>query len=544
MRFPVGGIGAAPMKFWKKNKVDYTYSESDTGKAGQAGVDKSGRRYDTRVATDKPSLRRRLGVTILFRYIFFELFPSFIVSELFFTFVYLIKGIQEAVEKIVNKGLPAAEVLPVIGNLILKALPLTTPMAILMAAIIVAGRYSADSEFTAMRAAGVSYAKIFRPFFLFGVLLFGLVFYLANYISPLSFRKIDAFELFVKTYNPIAVITPGEFVGSENESAGGSRKIYVGHRDKETAKLRNIHIREIRTRGPKTYLSQLIVARRGREIAKIDQFGKYNKAIRLFEGFILNFNPRNVATEITDFRDGTMDIFLEQTRKRSPKFKPREPAHFNFQDLLAKRRNLINYKRKKFGKKIRNLKRDRRDIKKKIKAFQAEERKLAGIPPGPKLVAARQNLNAKWQNFSPSAGKGTLKKINKRLSKYRHWRKRAGWRYTYELHQRLSYSVFSLIFALIGLPLGLVTNRSGRGMGFVAAIILIVIYVSSFNFGQRMVQNEVIDPDIGPWLGVFLVSGLAVYYTYVRTTGRGIRETISSYLYARRLQKESLPADK
>jgi len=525
--------------FFRK-KIDYRYSRQDTALVGQGDVDKSGRIISRAVHTDGFSLMRSLRLPTIDIYILKEQIPAFIVAEMFFTFVYLIKGIQEAVEQIVNKGLPASEVLSVIGYMIGKALPLTTPMALLMSGIVVAGRFSMESEFTAMRAAGISYWKIFRPFFAFAVFIAILTFFNSNYLSPYSFQKFDQFQHFVKTYNPVAIISPGEFVGTETTRRSKvGRNIYVTEKDKITGELRDIQIREINSYNEKKYLSQLIVADHGKEIIKLDEDGSVHKAIRLFEGYIISFNPANKSSEVTDFRKGSMDIYLDPKSKKRRGFKANLPAHYNFSELIFTR------EKTRFKRKIKQLKKltERRKLynrgKEKLEKYKTDLALLKKTENPTRRKKRKRRFNRKYKGFTLERGKKNLSGHRKKLRRIRKNLFNVVWEFTLELNQRFTYSVYCLIFGILGVCLGLVNNRSGRGLGFVASILLVVIYVSGFQIGRRMASKNQIDPGLAPWLGVFVVFFVLLYYLYVRLSNRSVSETIRHYFYALKLRKKN-----
>ncbi len=93
------------------------------------------------------------------------------------------------------------------------ALPYTMPVGILAGVLIVLGRFSAQSEIVAMKAAGMSLWRIVSPIFfiaLVGVVLavfinFEFAPYANDRFKEMLFRKI-------KTSDPSALIVPGEFV--------------------------------------------------------------------------------------------------------------------------------------------------------------------------------------------------------------------------------------------------------------------------------------------------------------------------------------------
>jgi lipopolysaccharide export system permease protein len=93
---------------------------------------------------------------ILYRYTLREMLAPFVLGLGIFTFVLLLARLLRLIELVVNRGLPATQVLRLFSYLLPAFLEVTVPMAMLLAILVAFGRLSADSEVTALRSAGVS----------------------------------------------------------------------------------------------------------------------------------------------------------------------------------------------------------------------------------------------------------------------------------------------------------------------------------------------------------------------------------------------------
>ena len=93
---------------------------------------------------------------ILYRYTLREMLAPFALGLGVFTFVLLLARLLRLIELVVNRGLPATQVLKLFSYLLPAFLEVTVPMAMLLAILVAFGRLSADSEITALRSAGVS----------------------------------------------------------------------------------------------------------------------------------------------------------------------------------------------------------------------------------------------------------------------------------------------------------------------------------------------------------------------------------------------------
>jgi LPS export ABC transporter permease LptG/LPS export ABC transporter permease LptF len=112
------------------------------------------------------------------RYVMAEVLGPFVLGFLLYTFLLLIQFLFASAEMIIRRGVPAAQV----GTLLALTLPnivvLTIPMSFLFAILVAVGRLASDSELTALRASGVSLFSLYRPIFVFSLLLMAVNTYL------------------------------------------------------------------------------------------------------------------------------------------------------------------------------------------------------------------------------------------------------------------------------------------------------------------------------------------------------------------------------
>lgn len=86
----------------------------------------------------------------------------FVLGLLVFTFLLIIPGLMRYAEEFIAKGVSLPVVAQVILTLVPGALALTIPMSLLLGLLIAFGRLSADREFVALQACGVSFIRILR----------------------------------------------------------------------------------------------------------------------------------------------------------------------------------------------------------------------------------------------------------------------------------------------------------------------------------------------------------------------------------------------
>ena len=97
------------------------------------------------------------------RYILRQLAWPFSLGLAVFTFLLIVPELMKYAEEYISKGVSIWIVAKLVVTLLPFALALSIPMSVLLALLVAFGRLSADREFVAMQACGVSLYRLFRP---------------------------------------------------------------------------------------------------------------------------------------------------------------------------------------------------------------------------------------------------------------------------------------------------------------------------------------------------------------------------------------------
>jgi LPS export ABC transporter permease LptG/LPS export ABC transporter permease LptF len=111
-------------------------------------------------------------------YVMSEVLGPFVLGFLLYTFLLLIQFLFASAEMIIRRGVPAVQVGKLLGLTLPNIVVLTIPMSFLFAILVAIGRLASDSELTALRASGVSLFSLYRPIFVFSLLLMAVNTYL------------------------------------------------------------------------------------------------------------------------------------------------------------------------------------------------------------------------------------------------------------------------------------------------------------------------------------------------------------------------------
>lgn len=80
-----------------------------------------------------------------------------------------------------------------------------------------------------------------------------------------------------------------------------------------------------------------------------------------------------------------------------------------------------------------------------------------------------------------------------------------------EIHKKFAIPLACLVFALVGLPLGLTNRRGGKGSGFAISIGIILAYYLLLNNGESWAEEGRVSPFLAMWLPNLLLFGLGLF---------------------------------
>lgn len=259
---------------------------------------------------------------ILHRYLLRELLTPFGLGLTIFTFVLLMARLLKLIELVVNRGLPAIQILELLAYLLPAFLEVTLPMAMLLAILVAFGRLSADAELVAMRSSGVSLYQLLPPVatFVLGCALVTLALSLVG--RPWGNRSMrDALWDIAQTHAAAglkAQVFNDEFPGLV---------IYAEQIDGLQGRLRHVLISD--ERDPKQ--RNIIFAREG---AMVSDETAHTVTLRLLNGAIHSTDPDTRSDYQTDFESYDVNLDLRQALADAERTEDR-PAEMTLEQLDA-----------------------------------------------------------------------------------------------------------------------------------------------------------------------------------------------------------------
>lgn len=326
-------------------------------------------------------------------------------------------------EMIISKGVPATDIIALFVFLMPTFLSVTVPLSFLLGILLAFGRLSADSEYIALKASGISLYSMVKPvafLALFFTLVTAAITLLIEPASKTALRS-KIFDIASTSLN--VSVKPGVF----NDDIPGI-VLYAQGVDERQGIMRDVFISDQRNNSTPT----TITAREGLFISNPDNL-------------VLTLRLRNGEIHR---QPGSVEQDTYQT-----------VSFYNYDINLDFSKQLGQEEQ-------RNRSRSELSWTELNQAIQA-------TPPGKQL-----------------------------------------YRLEAELHERIVIACAPLVLILIGIPLGLQSQRSGKGAGFALALLVFLVYYVLLSFAGTLADKGIFPSAFILWLPnlVFLAGGSFFLY--------------------------------
>jgi len=125
----------------------------------------------------------------LYRYIFREIWPTFLASLFVFIFIMMAARMLSITELIVTRGVRLSQVAGMVLFLLPDILTFALPAVTLMSVVVAFLRLSADSEIIAMKSSGISLYQMLPPVIVFSLLAFVACLTISVFAAPWGNRS-------------------------------------------------------------------------------------------------------------------------------------------------------------------------------------------------------------------------------------------------------------------------------------------------------------------------------------------------------------------
>ena len=258
--------------------------------------------------------------SIIYRYVFKEMIPPFVINLMFFTFVFLMVEMLKVTNMVVNYSVGVFTVLIMLAYSTPYFLTYIIPMSIMVAILLTFLRLSGDNEIVALKTSGMSIYGLLPPAMFFCLLGCLLTLFMTLYGMPwgrLSFKEL--------TYK---VVSSNLEIGLKDRTFNDSFEdvvLYVNKIDPKSKELQDIFIEDKRTQD----IVSTVVAPRGKLFSEPDEY-IYN--LLLYNGVIYQADVKNRSTKYIDFDTYEIQLDIEQVSS-SLQLGPKHRKEMNLVEL-------------------------------------------------------------------------------------------------------------------------------------------------------------------------------------------------------------------
>ena len=249
---------------------------------------------------------------LLQRYLAASFILPLVVSLVFFVTFLLTFELFRLTSLLMSRDISVGFLAGLMGNLALTFIPLALPISTFFSMVFCLNKLSTDSEYIAMRAAGLSKGRLFAPFLIVSLLLVTSVYFLSQHIIPYTNREFKRQVNFLTSSGLIASIKAGQFFSAIPNITMFPATVSADGRDLGDVFL---HVKE---QGGE----RVIMARRGELIYERDSQTLVEKlTLNLYNGGITG--NKNGAADIEKILFQSYSLPISQN-KFSERISPRE----------------------------------------------------------------------------------------------------------------------------------------------------------------------------------------------------------------------------
>lgn len=426
-------------------------------------------------------------------------------------FIFMMQFLWRYVDELVGKGLEINVLAQFFFYSGLTLIPLSLPLAILLAALMTFGNFGERYELLSMKAAGIPLLRIIRSVVLFCVFLGGMSFFFQNIIGPRAQKQLWTLLVSMKQKSPEVDIPEGVFYSDID-----GYNIYVKQKDRKTGMLKNVLIYnfsdgfenahiiwaaegKLELTADKQHLflhlyngeqfenlkSQSVISRnvpyRRETFKEKHTLIKFSSEFNMVDGSFLdrrsdikNMHEISVAIDsLTVHADSvgrSMYSDIMSTTYRTPVLTPADSTK-----MKEERVSVINTDS------IYN-------------SMTSQEKLKVLTTTGNRM----SSLASDW-DMKSFLTKDTDNNIRSH---------RSDW------HKKITLSLACIIFFFIGAPLGAIIRKGGLGMPVVISVLIFVIYYIIDSGATRVAKSGEMNIVLGTWMSTIVLAPLGAFFTY------------------------------
>ena len=426
-------------------------------------------------------------------------------------FIFLMQFMWRYVDELIGKGLTLDVLAHFFYYAALTLIPMSLPLAILLASLITFGNLGERFELLSMKAAGIPLVRILRPLVIFNFLLCIGSFYFQNVTGPEAQRKFYALIYSMKQKSPELEIPQGIFY---SEIPGYN--IFVEEKGKDNGMLYGVMIYST-TDGYED--AQIVLADSAELQSTADE---KHLMLTLFAGERF----RNMQAQGNMMARSNVPYMRETFIKETDLIPFDNNMDMMDASVFSGRAQTKNLREITHG--IDSLAHKSDSIGRSLYAYMNRStfRRKERIAPQDSVRIAQQALtfDTLYYRMSPDQQQNVLRRAMQKstvASNEYEFRSlvstdvdKSTWVHQVEWHKKFTLSLACLFFFFIGAPLGAIIRKGGLGVPVVISVAIFIFYYIINVSGEKMAKSGEWIPWFGEWLSSMVLCPIGIFLTY------------------------------
>ena len=448
---------------------------------------------------------KRLDLFILRSFI-----GPFIAILLVVVFILMMQFLWLYIDELVGKGLSLKVILEFLGWGAATLLPLSLPLATLLASMMTLGTMGENNELLAIKAAGISLQRVMIPLVITGAIISVGAFFISNDLIPLAYNKIFTLRDDIgKTKEEIKIPTGTFYNGIDGYI------LRVQERDDETGMMRNVMVYNHTANKGNTSLTLADSA-----LMKMSEDKSY-LTFTLYDGS--NYEETNNKK----YRDTTLQLQMIDF-KRQELMIPLQNYAFQKSDTsrFDDEVKSMNLKQLKHGQdSIGRLNLTERD--QNINSFLTTRSlrfssQLDSAGRASRNTPFTHEKLMTWKDLESNIkalekAKSNAEEMQMSLTTY----SRETYHYVFtlrridiEILKKFAFSIACFIFFFIGAPLGALIRKGGLGTPAIISVLFFVAYWVIDISGTKLARDGAVNPFNGVFISSYVLFPMGMFLTW------------------------------
>lgn len=472
----------------------------------------------------------------LYRYITKSFLGTFFLTFFIVVFVWVMQFVWLYVDDLVGKGLEFKIIAELLFYTSITAIPMSLPLALLLALLMCFGNLGEHYELVAMKASGVSMWRSMRPLLYFSLMLSVLAFFISNSLIPIATLKWRTLLTDVQRQKLAFNIKEGVFYRDIENYV-----IFVEKKGKDGSSIYGVKIYD-----------------------HTDHTGN-TKIISADSGIMsMSPNQRNIIFTLYDghnYTDITTDNYKENRPFERMSFK-QEQIKFSLASFDLTRSSEDMYKSYQQMMNIRQLSvsldsLEQRYANKQENFSQGFERRWANyhslkkVEPALDTIVLDSSFILTWPLLDQYDSSKRISIVNIAATSAHNAKDNAAFnkmdlnsqteninKHKKEWHKKFTLSIACIIFFFIGAPLGSIIRKGGLGLPVVISVVFFIIYHLISTICERMAVFGDLNMFLGVWLSSLVLMPVGLFFTFKATTDAALFDGDSWKKFFQRLFKK------